>query len=110
MTSEINGIPPIGLERIPILQPAVALSKEVADNQREAVEQLRKEALEIKREEDQKAAAHQAAQQAAAADQAGKGDKQAGQQDAGGQDTGTGTGASANNGSGTPKSHVSVVA
>lgn len=109
MTSEINGIPPIGADRIPILQPAVALSKEVADNQREAVEQLRKEALEAKREADQKAAALQAAQQqTAATDKAGKDDQQPGQQNAASQDAGTGSGGDTK--SPAPKGHVSVVA
>lgn len=100
MMTEINGIPPGGVERL-VIQPALALSKEVAQNQRETVEQIRKETLEARKEEQQKAAA---AEQAAE-----KADHQEQQNQTAGDQQGTGTNADSGS-SGTPKGHVSIVA
>ncbi|MEO5336266.1 MAG: hypothetical protein H7841_05145 [Magnetospirillum sp. WYHS-4] len=87
MATEINGVPPVGSERL-IVQPALAFSREATQSQREYAEQARQEALEAQKEERAKAAA--AAEQADKSAQhdapeqqpgSGGGEKEAGQGD-----------------------------
>lgn len=93
MTLDISGLPPLAKGDRVVTNPAVALSREADEAQKQTVDQLKEAALEAPREESQRVAS---------ADESGTAEQQ--------QNADTDSGSPANGGGGPASDHVDIVA